>query len=226
MDKNNHILTQECLQFFSKMSASISHELKNHLAVINESAGLLKDFCLISEGSSPAPLPRERILSISEKMMSRVKQADETVKNLNRFAHSADKDVEAIDLEMALRNVLTLSSRLIDMKAVTINISPPSQRVMITANLFYFETILWQSVEMACSLAGDSALITIEIENRPAPAVWFSCKIKKITENKKKVGLVNSQLCDFLNISIDYNNIKENRFGLVWPEKKQLYQSS
>ena len=31
------------LQFFGKVSASISHELKNVLAIINENAGLLED---------------------------------------------------------------------------------------------------------------------------------------------------------------------------------------
>ena len=34
------------IQFFGKMAASISHEIKNVLAIINENAGLLEDICL------------------------------------------------------------------------------------------------------------------------------------------------------------------------------------
>ena len=33
------------LQFFGKLSASVSHDLKNVLSIINEKAGLLEDFC-------------------------------------------------------------------------------------------------------------------------------------------------------------------------------------
>ena len=44
----NHLLDEEMgtgLQFFGKMTASISHEIKNVMAIINESAGLLDDYC-------------------------------------------------------------------------------------------------------------------------------------------------------------------------------------
>ena len=37
------------LQFFGKVSASISHELKNVLAIINENAGLLEDLTLAAQ---------------------------------------------------------------------------------------------------------------------------------------------------------------------------------
>ena len=37
------------LQFFGKMTASISHEIKNVLAIINENAGLLEDLALLSD---------------------------------------------------------------------------------------------------------------------------------------------------------------------------------
>ena len=37
------MIAREGFQFFGKMSASISHEIKNALAIINENAGLLED---------------------------------------------------------------------------------------------------------------------------------------------------------------------------------------
>jgi len=37
------------LQFYSKVSASISHEIKNSLAVLNESAGYLEDVSLMAK---------------------------------------------------------------------------------------------------------------------------------------------------------------------------------
>jgi hypothetical protein len=43
MSWNWELLGETGLQFFGKMSASISHEIKNVMAIINENAGLLED---------------------------------------------------------------------------------------------------------------------------------------------------------------------------------------
>ncbi len=44
----------ECgLQCFGSISASISHELKNALAIINENAGLLEDLSFMAEKGLP-----------------------------------------------------------------------------------------------------------------------------------------------------------------------------
>jgi C4-dicarboxylate-specific signal transduction histidine kinase len=41
------------LQFFGRMSASISHELKNALAIIKENAGLLADYVAMMGKGTP-----------------------------------------------------------------------------------------------------------------------------------------------------------------------------
>jgi hypothetical protein len=43
MSAKLEIVAETGLQFFGKMTASISHEIKNVLAIINENAGLLED---------------------------------------------------------------------------------------------------------------------------------------------------------------------------------------
>ena len=50
-------LTETSLQFFGRVSASISHELKNVLAIINENAGLLEDFTLMGDRGIPTGSP-------------------------------------------------------------------------------------------------------------------------------------------------------------------------
>ncbi len=45
-----------CVQVFAKISAAISHEIKNTLSIINENAGLLEDFAQMADedgGESP-----------------------------------------------------------------------------------------------------------------------------------------------------------------------------
>jgi len=49
------------LQFFGKMTASISHEIKNVLAIINENAGLLEDLALMADGGAEIEPQRLKI---------------------------------------------------------------------------------------------------------------------------------------------------------------------
>ena len=47
------IIAETGLQFFGRISASISHELKNVLAIINENAGLLEDLTSMADRGKP-----------------------------------------------------------------------------------------------------------------------------------------------------------------------------
>ena len=53
-------------QFFGKISASISHDIKNVLAVLNENAGLLEDLVLMAEKG--ASFNHERVKSLANSM--------------------------------------------------------------------------------------------------------------------------------------------------------------
>jgi len=76
------------VRFFGRMSASISHEIKNVLAIINENAGLLDDFALMAEKGMP--LDPRRLGKVAESLMKQVRRADAIVRNMNKFAHSVD----------------------------------------------------------------------------------------------------------------------------------------
>jgi len=53
------IVGETGLQFYGKICASLSHEIKNALAIINEDAGLLNDFAALADQGRP--LDPERV---------------------------------------------------------------------------------------------------------------------------------------------------------------------
>ena len=53
MNLVNDPLGESGLRFFGKISASISHEIKNAIAVMNENAGLIKDLIMMAERGRP-----------------------------------------------------------------------------------------------------------------------------------------------------------------------------
>ena len=79
---------QQELHYFGMVSASVSHELKNVLAILNENAGLLQDFAAMAEQG--LPLDPDRIRRLAATMLGQIDRGDAIINRMNRFAHSAD----------------------------------------------------------------------------------------------------------------------------------------
>jgi signal transduction histidine kinase len=128
------------LSFFGTMTASISHETKNALAVINENAGLLGDLVALSEKGRP--LDPERLKTISENIRRRVQSADDIVRRLNRFAHSANQPVVTTGIRDVLACAIALFERLATMKGVTLTLAD-GEDIELQTLPFVIENLLW-----------------------------------------------------------------------------------
>lgn len=142
------------LSFFGSMTASISHEMKNALAVINENAGLLSD--LVGLAEKGRPLNPERIKMISENVLKRVQQADNIVRRLNRFAHSANQPVVAVDIREIFDFTIALATRLASMKGITL-VMAIDEAIQIQTLPFFVENLLWLCLNKAFQLAQEGA---------------------------------------------------------------------
>ena len=91
-----HTAHDEELAFFGRMGRHVSHELKNVLATISETAGLLLDLMeLHGRGGMPGGA---RLVELCGRIVSVVERGNVTVQALNRFAHSVDDPVSEVDL--------------------------------------------------------------------------------------------------------------------------------
>lgn len=152
------------LKFFGKINASISHEIRNGLAVMNENAGLIKDLLFMSEKGHPLDLGRvsERV----KKILEQVKKTNSIVDNMNRFAHSVDNDVLRISAGECMEFVIRLSERFAGMKGVDIIFNAPEERVDITAFPFLLENLLFLCIEYAINNASEEKKIVISVEKQ------------------------------------------------------------
>ncbi len=159
------VVGESALQFFGKMSASISHEINNVLAIINENAGLLEDVTLMEEIG--VPLDPEKLKKISGKVLKQVKRANGIIRNMNRFAHSVDETIKRVDIADTLEFMIIFSSRLSDMKRVSFTLDSGSDRIEITTNPFLLQNIIWRCLDYAMNLAksGDTVPVSVEDNN-------------------------------------------------------------
>jgi signal transduction histidine kinase len=159
------------LHFFGSMTASISHELKNALAIINENGGLLGDLAMLMEKGRP--LEPERLKTLSGNIRRQVQRADDIIRRLNRFAHSAHEPAATSDVREIFEFTIALAARLATMKGVTMTIAP-GPPVQLETRLFQLENLLWlclkhlfvltegnQTVEFAVADAGAEVVIDL-----------------------------------------------------------------
>ena len=154
----------EGLKFFGKMNASISHEIRNTLAVINENAGLIKDLIMMSEKGHPLDL--ERISGRVEKVLDQVKRTDGIVDNMNRFAHSVDNTFMKINVCEYIEFVIRLSERSASIKGVEIKPELPTEPVEIETSPFIFENIIYLCLDQAMQSPGEDKAILILLHEK------------------------------------------------------------
>jgi signal transduction histidine kinase len=150
------------IQFFGKMSASISHEIKNVLAVINENAGLLEDICFMADRGKS--IDTARLKKIAGDVKDQVRRADRIVTAMNRFAHSADEPSVETDLGEMASLLGFLSMRFAAMRGVAIRTLAPSTPVSVTTFPFGLLNLLWTCLDCAMTAAGPGKTVELVVE--------------------------------------------------------------
>lgn len=140
-------LGESGLQFFGKVSASIAHEIKNVLAIINENAGLLEDLTFAAQKGAAIDL--DRLNRVCRQFNKQILRADEIVKNMSRFAHSVDRFEAQVDLHELAVLVGNLAGRLAAMRKLAIVVEPPLTPIMAKNNPFLVQNLIWLCLESA-----------------------------------------------------------------------------
>ena len=164
-----YAVSESSLQFFGTMTASISHEINNVLAIINENAGLLEDFTLMADKG--APIDPERLKTLAGKIMTQIRRADTIIKKMNKFAHSVDGPIKRIDLGDLVELVVALSNRFASMRGITLELKHPANPVIIKTNDFFLENLLWLCLDFAMDATGQEKTVILGVEMAGAGAV-------------------------------------------------------
>ncbi|MBA3036830.1 MAG: sensor histidine kinase [Desulfobacterium sp.] len=163
------IYGDNALKFFGNMTASISHEVNNVLAIINENAGLLGDLCAMAERGHP--VDPGRIKTASQKIINQVQRGDAIIKNLNKFAHSVDEPDCDVNISDIIFLISGLSERIAVMRGVKLEINEKADPVIVTSNPFLLITLIWFFLDFAMSVAGKKKTVYLNAEKKQDKAV-------------------------------------------------------
>ncbi len=113
--------------FFGRITASFTHEVKNILAIIKESSGLMEDLLSLTKDQ---PFPHwERFSHRVSVIQQQVQRGVGLATRLNRFAHSTDEPIARVDLNELADQLIWLSERFARLKEVTLKWSPAESAV-------------------------------------------------------------------------------------------------
>lgn len=175
MDEQQRLaLAEEGLRFFGKVSAVISHEVNNVLAIINENNGLLEDFIFMAR-ESERPLEPDRIAESAAAIARQVTRANLIIKKMNRFAHSIDESVKRVDLGEELELFTALAQRVAAAKEI--GLQPAPQSMVLSTSPFLLLHLLWRCLAFALETVCPGTELKLTIEpavDQSAPAAHLT----------------------------------------------------
>ncbi len=163
------------LAFIGKITAGSTHEMKNVLATINESTGLMRDIIALAKDS---PIPhKEKFEHALSVVAAQVQRGTELSTQLNRFAHRADVPVADVDVQDLLQHLAFLAQRFVRLKTITLTIKEATQPMAISVRPVRFLMVLLGCIEYCLAHVPPKPEITgVATERTPGFVIEFRCQ--------------------------------------------------
>lgn len=158
-----NVLRDSHLACVGKLLAGFTHELKNHLAIINESSGLMADMLEMGKGGEEETC--RKFQKITSTIAERVVQANVLARHLNGFAHRMDVPDSVFDINELLDEELALILRFAKLKGVSISSRFQGGLPSVDSNPALLQFILFALIDSIISrleCAGEINVITLE----------------------------------------------------------------
>ncbi len=170
------------IKFLARLTASMTHEIRNVFAIIQESSGLMGDLLDIA-GEERAK--KERQKGILSKIQEQVNRGVGLVGQLNRLAHLADEPERMVDLADLLALMVAVSRRLAALREVELVLaSSPTQQIEAKTSPFYLSMAIHYCMEICLGILAPGARIKLGIwQDDKAAGFRIDCE----DINRKKI---------------------------------------
>ena len=145
--------------FIGKVTAGATHELRNVLAIVKESAGLIGDI-VDASGKRGSPSP-ERLMRAVERIAAQVKRGSDLLTSLNQFAHSLDHPEDQVDLDELAQQVAVLCQRPARKGRHHVEAQPGDPGLSVVVNLLRLQMALYAAVECCLEQLPEGGSLTL-----------------------------------------------------------------
>ncbi|MDY0041620.1 MAG: hypothetical protein RBS57_15005 [Desulforhabdus sp.] len=204
--------TAKELVFFGKITAGFTHEMKNILAIIKESSGLMEDLLSLSKD---APFPHfDRFSHRVTVIQQQVQRGVELAARLNRFAHSTDERLARIDLNDLAEQLTKLSERFARLKDIGLSVRPAESSVVLITSPVELQMAVFTLLESCWNQLPAGSEIELSVERRgqdPCINICFTGEIADCSKLMQKIEATDAiktvrEILDPLGIEIMQEN--------------------
>lgn len=162
-DIPNQEIIDSSLAFFGKVTASVSHELNNVIAIVDQTGGLLQDLVIGEERG--IPLSVERLSQAVTSIRKQTARGLSIIQRLNRFAHSSDFPLTDFDMNEVVDNLVALTRRLADLKRIQLEFKPYPMALNIRSNPFLMQQVIFSVIGIMLASGEKNDLIEVSIDS-------------------------------------------------------------
>jgi C4-dicarboxylate-specific signal transduction histidine kinase len=159
--------------FVAQVTAGTTHEIRNILAIVKESAGLIED--LIDAFNRRGSLDQDKLMRSLGRIDAQVARGTELLSNLSRFAHSLDDDQDAIDVTSEIQQVASLCQFRARGGRHLLQVQTGGQNLTVLVNPFRFQMSLFAAVECCLEQLPEGSTVSIGTDRKDGrPTVEFT----------------------------------------------------
>jgi C4-dicarboxylate-specific signal transduction histidine kinase len=162
MEDRRDVLSREEIAFFGRVTAGISHELKNIMATISETASLLVD--LLEFWEKGGKLEQDELRSCCEAITEEIQRGFVTIKHMNKFAHSVDEPFTEVDVNAVLELVSSLWQYMNPGKTLSLD-SSQDTRLKVLTSPFLLQDLVYQILVFAFETVKPGGEIQISLNS-------------------------------------------------------------
>jgi C4-dicarboxylate-specific signal transduction histidine kinase len=158
--------------FIARMTASTTHELRNVLAVVKESAGLVEDLVLASPQQKA--LNPEKLLHAARRIDAQVGRGAALLTALNRLAHGLDHAEETLDLGQQTEQATFLCQRFARQRRQRIEAEAEGDARSVRVNALRLQMALVSAIDCCLEQLPEDSVVTMRVvgsADRPSVVV-------------------------------------------------------
>ncbi|MFO8175629.1 MAG: hypothetical protein R6T96_15180 [Longimicrobiales bacterium] len=150
--------------FLAIMTAGATHEVRNVLAIIKESAGLIEDMVYLFE--KKGKLDREKLHRAVDRIDTQVKRGADLLTSLNRLSHTLDSDTTPLELNEEVAQVGFLSQRFARKQGHQVSVRSLDKGLPLTLNQLHLHMALFSAMDLLLETLTEGATVEMRVVER------------------------------------------------------------
>lgn len=180
-------------KFVGQVTASVTHELQNILAIIKENSGLMEDLLLIHRSAEPELA--ERLSKSISSILSQVSRGVELTSDLNYFSHTTDYQESEVYPDELIRKLIVIAGRLIARTNTDVEFAPSDTQPVIRTDPVMFQQLVFSCLEcIIMSIPDETSIMVTLLEVRCGIEISFVCQTTRKPVNEFSELIQNSPL--------------------------------